>query len=403
MPEPVPPTPDAALPPARRLRRALMLLPSRGFGGTERHSLALMAALMEAGCAVACAAAPELHPALLAAWPGREPPDLRPADLAWHPGRTAESHAAQHHATRALLADGTPDVAILPLPWPEAGLGCLRALAETGQPSLAIGHLAPRQRAFLPLDDAGQRDAARLVGGWVAVSAPVRAGLAWRFALPEATIALVPNGARPPAGGDRAGRRARVRQDLGLAPGTRLALFLGRLDPAKGADLLPDIARRLAAGPPAVLAVAGAGAPPTLEAALRRAARGDNPPLRLLGFRQDAGALLEAADALLLPSRLEGYPLAFLEAALRRCPVVASEAALEGLGEEAAEVACLAPTGDAAALATALATVLRGGAEVARRQAAAEALALRQDEAAMCARYLGLLRGVLLGSTGAAR
>ncbi|MGY4801527.1 glycosyltransferase, partial [Teichococcus aerofrigidensis] len=154
---------------------------------------------------------------------------------------------------------------------------------------------------------------------------------------------------------------------------------------------------------PAVLAVAGAGAPPTLEAALRRAARGDTPPLRLLGFRQDAGALLEAADALLLPSRLEGYPLAFLEAALRRCPVVASEAALEGLGEEAVEVACLAPTGDAAALATALATVLRGGAEVARRQAAAEALALRQDEAAMCARYLGLLRGVLLGSMGAAR
>ena len=48
-----------------------------------------------------------------------------------------------------------------------------------------------------------------------------------------------------------------------------------------------------------------------------------------MGHVRDVADWSLAADALLLPSRLEGCPLVFLEAAARRCPVVATAAAVE--------------------------------------------------------------------------
>jgi glycosyltransferase involved in cell wall biosynthesis len=76
--------------------------------------------------------------------------------------------------------------------------------------------------------------------------------------------------------------------------------------------------------------------------------------VRFLGRLDDVGPLLLAADAVVLPSRWEGLPLALLEALARGRPVVAS--AVGGIPDviEDGVHGRLVPPEDAAALAAAL-------------------------------------------------
>jgi glycosyltransferase involved in cell wall biosynthesis len=315
----------------RRLHRMLILLPADRMGGTERHTLEVAARLAARGMAVTLAAPDSLLPALEAAAPGFR--GLRGAAL---------GPDAQAATTRALLAEGAPDAVLLALPWPDAGLGAQAALAGSGIPRLVLLHLAPHEPpdlAALPLGATGTV--------FAAVSAPVARAAARAFGVPPHRVALLPN--PPPAvpTPDRATARAAIRAQLGLPEDASLVLVLGRLEEAKGADLLPAISARL----DATLAVAGDG---LLEGLLRaRAAEDPRGRLRILGPVADPAPWLAGADALLLPSRLEGAPLAFLEAVVHGCPVVATPAALAALGADAPRLAALAEGAPALAAAAA--------------------------------------------------
>jgi glycosyltransferase involved in cell wall biosynthesis len=116
-------------------------------------------------------------------------------------------------------------------------------------------------------------------------------------------------------------------------------------------------------------------------------------PLHLLGYRQDVDRLLLASDALLLPSRIEGLPLVYLEAAARRRPVVASRAALACFGALAAERALVVPDDDLLGYARALEQAVQPQ----RVQAVVEEAfhqAATQDRAAMYEAYISALRGL---------
>ena len=104
---------------------------------------------------------------------------------------------------------------------------------------------------------------------------------------------------------------------------------------------------------------------------------------------------LLAADALLLPSRLEGCPLVFLEAAVRRCPVIASGDALEAFGAEAPRLAAVAPAGGIAHLTDQAAVRLNDPASARAAVDAAYRSAVALDEAAMLRRYFSLMRAAL--------
>ncbi|RAI56934.1 glycosyltransferase [Roseicella frigidaeris] len=385
----------------RGLSRALLALPSRGLGGTERHSAVLARALAASGVAVTVALAPPLA-AGFAALLGPPPPGpggvrLHPAPLAWEgDADPAAGIAAQAAALAAVLAGTRPDLAILPLPWPEHGLGLLRAVAEARLPALAIHHLAGRAPEP-PLPEAARAVTERLAVAsirWVAVSAPVAARAAARLGLPAGRVAVVPNGVPvpPEAPGARAAARARQRGRLGLAPEARLLLFAGRLEWEKGADLLPAIATRLRAAGEATLVGLGEG---SLGESLRRSEAARAAALRLPGHVEDVPDWLLAADALLLPSRLEGCPLVFLEAAARRCPVIASGDAMEAFGAEADRLAAIAPGGGVADL-TGLSSIRLNDPMVASACVeSAHRLALVADEAAMLRRYAALIRAAL--------
>ena len=362
-----------------------MLLPSAGFGGTERHSAALAAALQRAGVTTTIAAESAVLEGLRATTEAAAAGRLVAAPLG------AQDRARQYEVALRLIDDIAPDVALAPLPWPDAGLGVQHALLDKQTPAVFIAHLAP---AYGSLEGAGAfppRDWGASSAVWAAVSAPTAQRIEAMFGLPAGRVVAIRNAIPPPMLSGEAPGRAALRARLGLKPQARIALVAGRLDAVKGVDLTAEIARRLA-DDHVTLVLAGEGPlRPQIEAELKTA----RAPLRLVGFRPDILAWMAAADVLFLPSRREGWPLVFLEAAWLRRPVVASHAALECLGGEADAYATLAEALTPAALAEALRQAFTQRQATEAKVANAYRLVCDFPHEMMSARYIGLMRAAI--------
>lgn len=178
---------------------------------------------------------------------------------------------------------------------------------------------------------------------------------------------------------------ATLRAEMGLASGPVL-LMVGRFEPQKGhAAALDAMTTVLATHPCATLLMAGEG--PLLRPVARDIADlGLGASVRLLGRRDDVGALLAMADLLLMPSKFEGLPLVALEAFAAGLPVVATAA--PGITElvEHGRTGWLAPLSDPAALGEAVKLAL--GDELARK-AAGEAAHARWRERYQADRMTG--------------
>jgi glycosyltransferase involved in cell wall biosynthesis len=150
-------------------------------------------------------------------------------------------------------------------------------------------------------------------------------------------------------------RSTEVLRRHGLEPG-RYLLFLARLVPEKGCDLLIRAMRE--SRTPYRLAVVGGSSHSDEHARLlRELAHGDE-RVAFLGFQSgDAlDQLRTHAGAYVMPSRQEGLPLSLLEALWYGIPVIASDipAVHEVDGAVARDRMRLVPSGDVAALRSAI-------------------------------------------------
>ncbi|MGW3150794.1 glycosyltransferase family 4 protein [Streptomyces sp. NPDC001177] len=180
-------------------------------------------------------------------------------------------------------------------------------------------------------------------------------GRARRTGARDARLAAVAlPGSRPPAEPDDPDRhRPKVRAELG-AIGRPLLIAVGSLDRHRGYDVLLDAARawrRL--DPPPLLVIAGEG---PLRAELQRRIEDEELPVRLIGRREDARELLDAADLALLTSSWESRSVLAQEALHARVPLVAT--AVGGIPDLVGDAAELVPYGDPEALADAVVRLL---------------------------------------------
>jgi glycosyltransferase involved in cell wall biosynthesis len=242
-------------------------------------------------------------------------------------------------------------------------------------------HLLRRASALFP------RGLARLgVGAIVAaadrticVSHTEFEDLSWLEARLPGRLAVVRNGIRvpePPA----IGRRADLRQALGLEEDHVAVLYAGQLEPRKDLLTLARAAERAHRADARIrLLIAGAGP----EAAVL--SEWQSPEIRLLGERGDVGDLLLACDVFVMPSLREGLSYAVLEALAHGVPTVVSDG--PGNPEAVGAAGSVFPAGDDERLA---ALLLELAAEPARRKALGDAGRARvTDELSLD----GMLRG----------
>lgn len=132
-------------------------------------------------------------------------------------------------------------------------------------------------------------------------------------------VGVIYNGVDPPA---PKRTRTEVRADLGLGEGP-VALHVANFLPVKGHDILVRaLAKVRDRGVPLTVVTAGDGNErPAIEAQAAQLGLGPE-HIRFLGFRSDVPDLLAAADFFVLPSRMEGLPLAVLEAMSHGLPIV---------------------------------------------------------------------------------
>lgn len=152
------------------------------------------------------------------------------------------------------------------------------------------------------------------------------ASYAARLGLPESAIARVPNGVDLDGLARAGANAAAARAELAAGPGDRLIVGVLRLAPEKRPLLWIEAAARAARANPSLrFALFGAGPlGPACRAAI--AAAGLGARLTLRAPRADIGAVLAAADALLLTSSVEGMPNVALEALALGTPVLATAA-----------------------------------------------------------------------------
>ncbi len=196
------------------------------------------------------------------------------------------------------------------------------------------------------------RQALRQAAALIVVSQAQAADLRQRRLLPAERVQVVPNGISLAALDDPAlPAPAETRSALGIGPGEIMVLTVARAIAGKGLDDLIDAALMVDAPR---FVVAGDG-PEKNRLQARAAAAGLGERVQFLGHRTDIPALLHAADIFLLPSHMEGMPLAIMEAMAARLPVVAT--AVGGVPEVVVDgqTGLLVPHRQPAALAAAVA------------------------------------------------
>lgn len=269
--------------------------------------------------------------------------------------------------------------------------GCALACRARGVPYLinpqgmlepwALGHKAGKKRAYYlllerPLVLRGARALHALNGREAANLDALRIG---------PPVVVIPNGINPaesqPAAADAADAAA-FRERFPATRGRRLILFLHRVDPKKGLDVLAASYERVRSEfPDAHIVVAGpdnVGFAATARGFFDAAGAGGEEAVTFTGMLEGAlkrGAFA-AASVFVAPSYSEGFSMSVLEAMAAGLPCVITEGC--NFPEAAAARAARVTRTEAGDFAVALLSVLRDGAEAAAMGARGQRLVLER-------------------------
>jgi glycosyltransferase involved in cell wall biosynthesis len=165
----------------------------------------------------------------------------------------------------------------------------------------------------------------RSAGHIIAISDAVGWGIRNRGECCVGNLSVIPNGIAPPVEPQLV-PPSDVRAALGVKADAVLVVCAARLELEKDVrSLISAMPAVIKAAPDAVCVIAGEGSQrDALEALIRELGTGAS--TRLLGFREDALSLINAADIFALPSLAEPFGLVLIEAMSLGKPVIATKA-----------------------------------------------------------------------------
>ena len=303
---------------------------------------------------------PEIEPEFGLCFHGRQWDDLTAAGVRVHdlgPVRVSRPWTVlrARRRLRQVLAAQRPELVVSHGGWPHALFAPVARRAGTRVVFAAHGFLAGRH----------------WIEWWAARTPPdvvifnshaTAATVSTVFPGVKAEVVYYP--VAPTTVGDPAAVRAEVRADFGTAADAVVVLQASRLERWKGQSVLLDALARLRDVPGWECWLAGGPQRPDEEAflsELRTAAdrAGITGRVRFLGQRSDVARLMAAADVFCQPNAgPEPFGIVFVEALYAGLPVVSSDF---GGAAEIVKEGCgvLTPPGDAAAVADALAALIR--------------------------------------------
>lgn len=158
----------------------------------------------------------------------------------------------------------------------------------------------------------------------ICVSDEIETSAVGEFGFPARKIRTCLNWVHPEFAPATSQQRLDARAALAVAPSTLLIGYMGRLAPEKRVDLLLQAFAMLAGGlaPRIELAIIGDG---WKRRPLNQLASelGIADRVRFLGWSTTPSTILGACDLFVLPSLVEGFPLALMEAMASGCPCLA--------------------------------------------------------------------------------
>lgn len=165
-----------------------------------------------------------------------------------------------------------------------------------------------------------ERLTGRMDRGHIVNSVALAEHVAGAFWLPRKHVYIVPPSLEGPP---RRVERCEARAALGIPGHEFVVAWTGRFDPVKRLELIIRCAEIMTVIPSRFLLVGDGPQRTAVEQALRLSNAGRT--VHLLGWHDDVGPVLSAADAFLFPSLTEGMPSAILEAMACGLPIVASD------------------------------------------------------------------------------
>jgi glycosyltransferase involved in cell wall biosynthesis len=192
---------------------------------------------------------------------------------------------------------------------------------------------------------------------WVFVSREVEAFYRARLAVPSGRGHVVHNGVDL-VPFERVLDGTAVRARIGIPAGARVAGVVGRLEARKGHRFFLEAMRRVVDRMPGAMGlIVGEGR--EKEALLsQRDALGLQDAVRIVGYWPDLAEAMAALDVFVLPSLMEGHPLAILEAMAAGKPVVATDVGGNSEAVEPDVTGVLVAPADPEALAGAIVALL---------------------------------------------
>lgn len=166
-----------------------------------------------------------------------------------------------------------------------------------------------------------------------------------------------------------------VRHEPTARPDGPTMVTVARHDPVKGVDVLLEAAARTS-GDVHFVVIGDGPESDRLHALATRLGLDDRVEFRVMAWNEPASDVMWAFDALVLPSRLEGFPVTIMEAMLAGLPVVATDVGSVREAIEEGVTGWIVPPEDPAALAAAIDAVAADLPAARRMGAAARAVAL---------------------------